>query len=276
MSTTPRQEWKRGPLAGFIASIIATTVCVVGAAASAAALGHPHHAPTYALALTAAAFTVATIVLARLAIHLEHGLRGPAKPLRTLYDLAPAGHEFAGHPVAPARRHPKNGPATRIVFIGLAVVFIGLMVWLSVVLHARAVRSAYTQHHGVSTIGTVTLVHRIHHSSRSSSYNTYDYDVQLFSPVSGASTTRVHDPSQNFHDFFVGDTVRVLVDPKQPGYAEIPGRPYASSLWWLVPLVMGLVFVLVGGLVAWEQVRHRRHRKTLPAAPPQAAASPLT
>ncbi len=276
MGVTARQEWKRGTLAAFAAAILGTTVCVVGAAASAAAIGRPHHAPTYALALAAAAFTIATVALARLAIHLEHGLRGPAKPLRTLYDLAPPGHEFAGHPVAAStRRHPKNGPVSRNFFIGLVVVFIGVMAWISVALHARAARSAYTQHHGASRTGIVTLVHRIHHSSRSSSWTTYDYDVTLDDPVNGASSTRVHDPDQNFQHYFSGESVSILVDPKQPSYAEIPGRFASLRLWWIVPLLMVLILAAAATGVFWEQRRHQRHRKTLPAAGGEPAASPL-
>jgi hypothetical protein len=121
----------------------------------------------------------------------------------------------------------------------------------------------------------VTQVHRIHHSSRTSSYNTYEYDVALSNPVNGRDTTRVHDPSQNRRDFFTGEPITVLVDPKQPSYAEIPGMPAISSKWWISIVTIGGVFVLVGGFVAWEQKRHRRHRKTVHAAAAQPAAPTL-
>src|ERR1700753_841140 len=97
----------RRAVGGFAAAVLGTTVCVVGVALSVTALARGHHISAVLLALLAAVFTVGAVVLIRLAIHLEHGLRKPQR-LMTLYDLAPAP---AGS--AAAARRPKNGPGTR-------------------------------------------------------------------------------------------------------------------------------------------------------------------
>ena len=73
---------------------------------------------------------------------------------------------------------------------------------------------------------------------------------------------------KNDTDFSTGDTLTALVNPKDPGYAEHPGRPAESSAWFVGPLLIGGPFVLVGILLGYEEVRHRRRRAAAGAGTP--------
>jgi hypothetical protein len=244
-----------GSVLGFIGAIFGALICFIGAAASASALGRPHKVSTAVLAILAAAFAVGAIVLARVAILCEHRLRSnvPAHPV---------------HVDHPAARHPKNGPATRIFVIVLLLAVVAFLVVVSISQHSKSARSSETQHHGLSRTGTVVSVHSVHHTTRYDSWDTYNYDVALSAPVDATTHTVVHDPTKNDTDFSTGDTLTALVNPKDPGYAELPGRPAESSAWFVGPLLIGGPFVLVGILLGYEEVRHRRRRTAAGAGTP--------
>jgi hypothetical protein len=72
----------------------------------------------------------------------------------------------------------------------------------------------------------------------------------------------------------------VLVDPRLPGYAELPGIPVESS-WFIAPLGLSVVFLLPVVLISAEEIRHRQLRSAaargrptppLPGSPAPAAA----
>jgi hypothetical protein len=54
----------------------------------------------------------------------------------------------------------------------------------------------------------------------------------------------------------------VLVDPKQPSYAEIPGQPYHTTSQWIEFMLFTIVFGLVTAALCRRAVLMlRRHRR---------------
>jgi hypothetical protein len=237
-----------GRVWALIGAWLGALVCFIGAAATASALGRPHKVATVVLAIVAIAFVFGVVVLLRSAILLEHSLRGPTPS---------AGPAAVARPRIAA--HPKNGPASRIVAGVALLAVIAFLVFISVSLHSKASRSAFTQDHGLARTGTVTAVHSVENSTRYDSWTTYDYDVTLSSPVGQSTQTVVNDPTKDFQNFNKGDSISALVDPKNPDYAELPGHPVQSSRWWIAPLCIGAVFVALLIFLGYEAIRHRRH-----------------
>jgi hypothetical protein len=90
--------------------------------------------------------------------------------------------------------------------------------------------------------------------------------VRLSEPVNGHETTTVH--IQGAPGYSPGAPVTVVVDPKDPGYAELPGAPYASSGQWEIPLAIGLALILVlpfglGVVYLRQRLARRRVRRFL-------------
>jgi hypothetical protein len=260
-----RREPGLRTILGAVAALLAATACFVGCATEVSALGSGHTTPAAVLIAVAAAFAAGAVVLVRVAIRLEHRFRSAGPAARAAGSggrvAVPAARRASG-------RHPRNSPVTRIVGI---VIIIGAVVTLAAVafqLHAQAALSSYTQQHGLARRATVEGVHPVSHDTSHDSWTTYDYDVALAVPAGPASRTIAHDPTRDFQRFSQGDKISVLVDPRQPGYAELPGKPVESSWWFTVPLTLAAVFLAPVALIAIEEVRHRRRRPadTLPAA----------
>ena len=114
------------------------------------------------------------------------------------------------------------------VKLGLcALLFTGSAVYLFIYafhLRSESALSAYTQAHGVGALATIISV-----QDSKESYENHHWTwraqikASLRLPVDGDSLTTVHVPHQfgGWH----GETLRVLVDPRVPGYAELPGVP---------------------------------------------------
>lgn len=115
-------------------------------------------------------------------------------------------------------------------------------------------RSKETQDHGISENAFVTQVISIWNSTRYGGYYTYNLAVHLSTPVHGHTTAVVHTNYQS-PPASVDQTITVLVDPDDPGYAELPGAPAGSGWGAFVPLVVAVVFVLL--LVLSARRRHR-------------------
>lgn len=144
--------------------------------------------------------------------------------------------------------------ALAFIFVGSTVV--GVIDWR---------RSVETQDHGILDVGSVSQVVPVTHTTRYSSYQTYNYDVSLRRPVKGHLATVVHT-DQQYEAYFEGDTVQVLVDPSGPGYAEFPGQPASDASGAFVPLVLGLL-VAAGGLWGAARARTRRRARADPWGP---------
>ena len=245
---------RRGPgpgtVLGAVAAMPAATFCFVGCAAEVSALGREHEAPAAALTAAAAGFAVAAVVLIRVAIRLEHRFRSAQPAAR-----APASAARR----APVRS-PRNSPASRIAGVVIIVGAVAALTALAVSLHSQADLSSYTQHHGLERAATVEAVHPVSHDTSHDSWTTYDYDVALAVPAGTVTRTVAHDPTRDFQRFDPGDTISVLVDPRQPDYAELPGIPVQDSWWFIGPLTLTVVFLGLAVLITAEEVRHRRLR----------------
>jgi hypothetical protein len=259
--TSPqRREPGLRTVMGAVAALLAATACFVGCVAEISALGREHDAPAAALIATAAGFAVAAAVLVRVAIRLEHRFRSARSAARPT-------------PSAVARtrvRRPANSPATRIAGIAIIIGAIVALATLAAGLHSQAVRSSYTQHHGLVRNAAVEAVHPVSHDTSHDSWTTYDYDVALAVPAGTVTRTVAHDPTRDSQRFDRGDTISVLVDPQQTDYAELPGIPVESSWWFAAPLTLAVVFLALAVLITAEEIRHRRRSagtRSRPAPP---------
>jgi hypothetical protein len=230
--------------------MLAATFCFVGCVVEISALGREHEAPAAALVAAAAGFAAAAVVLIRVAIRLEHRFRSAQPGIRA---PASAARRASG-------RHPRNGPASRIAGTVIIVGAIAALTALAVSLHSQAALSSYTQRHGLARGARVDAVHPVSHDTSHDSWTTYDYDVALAVPAAGRTRAVAHDPTRDFQRFDPGDTIRVLVDPRQPGYAELPGIPVGSSRWFIGPLTLAVIFLGLVAFITAEEIRHRRLR----------------
>jgi hypothetical protein len=83
--------------------------------------------------------------------------------------------------------------------------------------------------------------------------------VTLGSPVLGVSTTTVHYHARSY--LASGERVSVLVDPRHPAYAELPGYPFTKSSDWIPA---GLFALIMAALAAYDAVllaRQLSHRR---------------
>jgi hypothetical protein len=152
------------------------------------------------------------------------------------------------------RQNPKV-----VFFICLAFVllsFAGLM-YVATVVAAAASKSGYTQAHGLQRTGIVTSVSN--HSGKGSSA---DVGVRLEEPVDGQATTTAHLP--NVTSLKPGAVVRVLVDPKDTGYAEFPGQRYVQKVAAQVGAAASLAFLAFWAFWAARYGRawHRARKRT--------------
>lgn len=126
----------------------------------------------------------------------------------------------------------------------------------SVLEHGDAARTSDTQAHGVRRAARVISEHTT--SSGKESYSAVA--VRFSGPVSGHDTTTVH--VSGAPRYSPGAPVTILVDPRDPGYAELPGAPYTSNAQWQIPLVIGLACIVVIpfclGVVVLRKRRSRR------------------
>lgn len=168
-------------------------------------------------------------------------------------------HELRGRPSVPSRR--KHAPGS-VGGTGLVVTAAGLIPFLiAVALYFPASRSSFTQAHGVRLGATVTEVDNGVHCHRSVCSTDATIRVDLRRPVAGKSESTVSVP----HAVSYGDyqPITVLVDPKDPGYAELPGLPDASYLSMIGPSLFALFFFLLGGWLVHRTARDflRRRRQ---------------
>jgi len=130
-----------------------------------------------------------------------------------------------------------------------------VMFVISVQEYRDAARSSYTQAHGVRRDARVISEH-----TSTGKYPTSALAVRLSGPVNGHDTTTVH--IQGAPTYSPGARVTVVVDPQDPGYAELPGAPYTSDGQWEAPLGIGLGLILftpcVIGVLYLNRWRTRR------------------
>lgn len=162
-------------------------------------------------------------------------------------------------------RGPSAVPAA-VLFFGLLIVVVAILAFSVRLLDsglAAASESAYTQAHGVPGAATVLGV-----TSNGRDSGTENVTAAPADPVDGQQLTTVHVPSTQ--SFPPSASVRILIDPQDPGYAELPGHRFttASNAWWTAAsfwLMAALVMVPMI-FVARGWIRERRGGALLPAA----------
>jgi hypothetical protein len=171
------------------------------------------------------------------------------------------GWRTSGSSWNPGDRRSLHAPAS----FGLSVlVLLGVTAFSlvgTIQAHSDAERSAYTQSHGVRETAVAENVQNIASTSRHG-YTTYTSQiiVTVRHPAIGDGTATVYGQGQTFVQ--QGGTLTVLLDPKQPGYAEIPGSPYDTTASWikgvLITIVFGIITVFVSRKAVIMLLRHRR------------------
>jgi hypothetical protein len=231
-----------------------------------AADAHAHAGTTRVGQAIGAVICLGLLVLCtRWAVRTEHRLRR-GQPVAQAFtsahvDVTPA--RTAGSAARSARRLParrrRYGPVSTAVVL---LLFVGGVIGCiagAISSHSQAVRSSFVQHHGTEATGTVDSVDNAQHCSKNGCDYTAAIVVALSPPVDGARTTVAHYP--DFSDLTSGERVDVLVDPKQPGYAELPGSAFKSSWEWVVLVVIAVLFA---GLAVLDAVALRKllaHRR---------------
>jgi hypothetical protein len=133
-----------------------------------------------------------------------------------------------------------------LFFLAASAVFALLAVGYRSEAKSQDERSAYTQAHGArreATVDSVSVATSAEHRYPQPGDFRSEVSVTLDQPVAGQATTTVHVPG----DFSqaIASQFTVLVDPRDPGYAEEPGRGYPSShkwIWWAFgAAVLGLI-----------------------------------
>jgi hypothetical protein len=157
------------------------------------------------------------------------------------------------------RKNPRRQNPKVVFFISLALAlgsFAGLMLAATVVAAAVS-KSGYTQAHGLLRSGIVTSV--TNHEGKADSA---DVGVRLREPVNGQAATTAHVPAVT--SLKPGAAVRVLVDPKDPGYAEFPGQRYTQKSAAQVEAAASLACLAFFTFVAawWGRVWYRQRKRS--------------
>ena len=136
----------------------------------------------------------------------------------------------------PGARRPRSAQRA-LVFFAVIWLAVGAAAFVAVLaLHALTAKSTYTQSHGVRETAVVLNDH-----VNTGRTTTSDIAVRLSAPVDGHGTTTVNVLGAT--GYAPGTSLTALVDPQDPGYAELPGRPYSTASQWEAPAVLGFVDV---------------------------------
>jgi hypothetical protein len=158
-------------------------------------------------------------------------------------------------------RRPLHAPTS---FALSTVVLLGIAAFClvgTVQAHSGAERSAYTQSHGVRETAVADNVQNIASTSRHGGTTyTSQITVTVQHPAVGNGSATVYGQGQT--SVQAGDTLTVLLDPKQPDYAEIPGSPYYTTFSWvkglLLTIATGIAAIVVSRKAVIMLLRHRR------------------
>jgi hypothetical protein len=168
------------------------------------------------------------------------------------------------NPRAAARRLRAWRPTALGCGLALGPLICAAIVLTAGVLIARAAanQSSFVQQHGLAGTATVQWVDENQVCGRASCSYAATIGAALDPPVRGADSTIIHYPG--YSDLVVGQTVPVLVDPGQLGYAELPGSLYAHSVLWILLAVLAVpcdaLTLLDAGALVWLLRRSRRGR----------------
>jgi hypothetical protein len=185
-----------------------------------------------------------TVAAGRWAMLIEHRLRESDR-------AASSWHVQPG--TAPTRRAALRrrhyGPiATGFLTVWFVVLTVGCVAE-AVFHHSQAVRSSYVQHHGIRATATVVVVGEKHHCGAHACTYTSEILVRFSKPLHGAKGAFVFYPA--YSHLSPGQQLTVLVDPKQPTYAEIPGVGFEKRGAWIAYAVLAPLFAAL----AWFEGR---------------------
>jgi hypothetical protein len=110
----------------------------------------------------------------------------------------------------------------------------------------------------------VTGLVAVSHVQAHGSYTTYDLDVLFKHSILGRKGTTAATPEEHPAQR-VRDSISIRVDPSQPDYAELPGRPVSSAGNFSVAAVF---FVLLAVLTVTAVRSLVRHASSAPAGLP--------
>jgi hypothetical protein len=247
--------WLELALAAAIACGLA--ILAIGFLVNATAAQHHGSASRGGPVAGAVVCVVLLILCGRWAIWAEHRLRRH-QPVAAAFEHK----SVIGDQPASARRSRRRGHYGPVSVVLLTLACVGGTVGFTVgaiSFHSQASRSNYVQHHGTVAEATVVSVDNTQHCSKSGCHYTAALDAALSPPVDGTRTTTAHYPG--FLDEFAGDKVRLLLDPRQPGYAEIPGYAFKTAIDWILFLVFALIFAAFTALVGVRFANLRAHRR---------------
>lgn len=170
-------------------------------------------------------------------------------------------------PAAAARRLRRWRPSA----LGCGLL-LGPLVTAAIVLTAGALiaradadQSSFVQQHGLPGTAIVQSVDENPICGRVDCSYAALIEATLDPPVRGVSDTTIHYPG--YSDLIAGQTVSVLVDPGQPGYAELPGSLDAHSLLWILLAILAVpcdaLTLLDAGALVWLLRRGRRRRAAI-------------
>ncbi len=149
-----------------------------------------------------------------------------------------------------------NPKAAFFISAALALCCFAALLFTATFVADRVNKSGYTQAHGLPRSGTVTSV-----TNRDGRDPSADVGVRLEEPVNGQAVTTAHLPSLT--PMKPGTAVAVLVDPKDPGYAEFPGRRYVKNSVAQVAAVtfLGCLGFFSFAAAWWGRVWYRQHKR---------------
>lgn len=249
-----RLTWWAVAIALLLAAIffaLATAIEVV------ACFGHPPRGDRTAAIAAAVALGLITWLLAWLARVTEHHARvGAGFRSGVRASVPPALRSRSrGRQVSATRLH-----VTEALFSVIWFGFLAGLLAVAVSGYGNWARTSETQSHGASEVATVTAVLAVEHSSRSSSWTTYNFDVTLSHAIRGQVDSVLYTPEVT-QFASVGQRVDILVDPEQPTYAELPGEGMGGPA---VPIACTVGAAAMIAATAWGIVRMVRMRRLRP------------
>jgi hypothetical protein len=122
-------------------------------------------------------------------------------------------------------------------------------------MHSEGDRSSYTQAAGIAETATVTSV-----TTTGPKNPQTDISVLLDTPVDYQFVSDVYVPGD--HSYSTGDKIRILVDPRDPSYSELPGQPDAFVLPMMIcTVLLGLLFAATAVACVSRAFRIRQRRR---------------
>lgn len=172
---------------------------------------------------------------------------------------------------------PRPRKSRRMSLLGLLILLIAGVIGVIAGVNALsdASQSDYVQAHGVRRPAVIQSVNNVSHQSqrqtgsgsnaRTQYFTTYTAEVlvQLAEPVDGRTQTTVHVPHAVNDN--PGTALTVLVSPKDPGYAELPGTPSAPNTVSQYIIGFSAALILIAAYAGLRVSRARRRAASTPS-----------